>query len=208
MPNEWQELDEEEESDGGQELLSTYGPFSVILYARVKKLKLFDIGEPGAFLERFVDFYIRNAKEMGNKGTALKSVQTLVSLFPSPRRFTKLLHFHRLRGRDMVFFKVALDIMTFYYKETESPLFSRLQNEIIPLALQFYRSLSPQTIKDVSSELMSCINKSEKPMRPHIEDKTWLVLCKSRGEYLRHYRSELIQFQNLTAGNDLQTYLV
>ena len=161
VPNEWQELDEEEESDGGQELLSTYGPFSVILYARVKKLKLFEVSDASSFLEKFAYFYIKNAKEMSTNEAAFRNIRTLVSLFPSPKRFTQLVSFHRLRGRDMAFFKLALDVLTYYYKATESPLFVKLQKEVIPLALQFYSTLSAQTLKEIASELTSSINKSE-----------------------------------------------
>ena len=141
--------------------MSTYGPFSVILYSRVKKLKLFDVSEPSSFLEKFIVFYTKHAREMNKNEAALANVQSLVSLFPSPKRFTKLLSFHRLRGRDMVFFKLALDIMTFYYKTTEAPLFTKLQKEVIPLALQFYKALSPPTLKEITTELLSYVsNKS------------------------------------------------
>jgi len=140
--------------------MSTYGPFSVILYARVKKLKLFEISDSSNFLEKLIEFYSKNAREI-SKNDALKNIKTLISLFPSPKRFTKLLGFHRAKGRDMIFFKLALDIMTFYYKTIESPLFIKLQREIIPLALNFYKIVGTSVLKEIISELLAnCGSKS------------------------------------------------
>jgi len=161
VPNDWQELEEEEESDNGQELLSSYGPFSVILYARVKKLKLFDITDAGEFIESLAGFYVNNIKDADKSESALKKLKTLVSLFPSPKRFMQLLKFHRQKGKEMVFFKLAVDILTFFNKVTESPLFARLQKEVIPLAIQFYKSMNQDTLKDISNMLRSSCEKSK-----------------------------------------------
>ena len=152
--NEWQELDEEELSDNGQELMSNYGPFSVILYARLKKLQLFEIPEePFLFLKSLIQFYKKNAEGMGDNKDCCANVKALVSMFPPSKEFIEILGFHQLRGKDRVFLKIALDIMTFYYKVTESPLFKKLQSEVIPLALHFYKSLNSQTLQEIINEL-------------------------------------------------------
>lgn len=161
VPNEWQELDEEELSDGGQELLSSCGPLSVILYARVKKQKLFTIHESSLFLEKLVSFYIKNVSKMENSIVAMKNMKSLASLFPSIKELDELLKTRRIRSRDMVFFKLILDILTLYYKQIEVPLFKKLQSEIIPLALFFYESHSTQSLNDLATDLISCVdNKS------------------------------------------------
>jgi hypothetical protein len=160
--NEWQELDEEEESDAGQELLSSYGPLSVILYSRVKKHELFPVPAPSLFLEKLVAFYMKNAANMEKDPTAMKTIKLLVSFFPTYKEFKELLKSNRFRGRDFIFFKLALDILTVYYKTIELPLFKKLQCEIIPLALSFYSSLTNSCLHDIVTELMSCIDNRSK----------------------------------------------
>jgi len=162
VPNEWQELDEEEESDIGQELLSSYGPLSVILYSRVKKHKLFPVPESSLFLEKLASFYLRNAANMEKDIAAMKNIKLLVSFFPSYKQFKELLKANHFRNRDFIFFKLALDILTFYYKTTELPLFKKLQTEIISLALAFYTSLTNSCLHDIVTELISCIDNRSK----------------------------------------------
>lgn len=154
MLNEWQELDEEELSDNGQELMANYGPFSVVLYGRLKKLQLFEVPEDTSdFLRTLIIFYTKNAEGMEKNKDNLNNVKALVSLFPSSKELIEMLGFHQLRGKDRVFIKIALDIMTFYYKITELPLFQKLQSDIIPLALHFYKGLNYQTLQEIISEL-------------------------------------------------------
>ncbi len=160
VPNDWQELDEEEESDNGQELLTAYGPFSVILYARLKKLKLFPINDIGDFLENLAEFYVTNIKQADKSEEAVRNLRTLVGLFPPPGRFMQLLRYHQQKGREMVFFKLALDVMHFYCKLTESPLFVRLQKDILPLGIRLYSSMSEEALKDVADMLRCCVSKS------------------------------------------------
>ncbi len=207
VPNDWQELDEEETSDNGQELLSAYGPFSVILYARIKKLKLFNINDIGDFLENLADFYVRNIKETEKSEAAVRSLQTLVGLFPPPGRFMQLLRFHQQKGREMIFFKLALDILHFYYKATEAPMFVRLQRDVIPLGTRLYRNLSEETLKEIADILRSCVGKS-KQREDRVEDQVWFVLFKEKNDYQRYYQEETIEYENLTAGNSMQMYYV
>ena len=161
VPNEWQELDEEEVSDGGQELLSSYGPFSVMLYSRIKKLKLFEIPGSSLFLEKVIKFYVTNAKKMETDFISVKNLKTLIGLFPSYKRFNILLSSRRRVAKDMTFFKLALDIMTQYYQLTEIPLYRKLQCEVIPLALTFYKLLPTECLTEINNELQSALNKSK-----------------------------------------------
>lgn len=177
--------------------MSNYGPFSVILYARIKKLKLFEINEANTFLEKLADYYVRNIKDAEQDERKKEKVKTLVNLLPSPKKLMQLIKFHRQSGRDMVFFKLALDILTFYYKTFEYPLFTSLQKEIFPLTLQLYKSLSNTTIKDITKEITDSVAK---------KDLTWLIIFKSKKEYINYYKEQIIEYQNLTAGNGIQMY--
>ena len=161
VPNDWQELDEEEESDNGQELMSSYGPLSVILYARVKKLKLFEPSDASSFLGQLADFYMRSLKELEKGEGGLQNIKGFINILPSPKRLRQLVNFRRLAGRDVVFFKFSLDMLASYYKITEGPLYTKLQREILPLAVELHRWLSPAALKDMAEELGRCMKKSK-----------------------------------------------
>lgn len=205
--NEWQELEEEELSDNGQELMSTYGPFSVILYARLKKLQLFQVPEdPSVFLKTLVQFYTKNAEEMGTKKESMMNVRALVSLFSSSKELKEILSFRQLRGKDRVFFKVALDIMTFYYRIAEAPLFKKLQTEVIPLALHFYSSLDSRALRELLNEPSLFAGARFLTVGKANGKKGWVLLFGEKKEYLAYYRSELVELRNLTGGTNLTTY--
>lgn len=160
VPNDWQELEEEEESEGAQELLLSYGPFSVILYSRVKKLKLFSVTEPENFLKSLLEFYIKNIKHADKSEEAICNIKTLVGLFPPIKKFCNLLKFHRQQGAEMIFFKLAIDILYFYYKATDGPLFVKLQKDVVPLAINLYKTLSGKALDDITEMIRSSVAKS------------------------------------------------
>ena len=160
VPNDWQELDEEEESDGAQELLSSFGPFSVILYSRIKKLKLFDVNDSESFLRNLLEFYIKNIKNADKSEEAIRNIKALVDLFPSTKKFCNLLKFHHQQGSEMIFFKLALDIWYFYCKATDGPLFTKLQKDVIPLAIKLYKTMSGKALDEVAELLSSYVAKS------------------------------------------------
>ena len=41
-----------------------------------------------------------------------------------------------------------------------------------------------------------------------IEEKEWLLMLKTKRDFMSYYKTELIELQNLTGGNDIQTYYV
>jgi len=136
--------------------MSTYGPLAVLVYTGVKKCNLFRITNASFFLEELIDFYLDNAVKLCEHETAKWKLHSLIALFPSTEYFTKLLPTHcKALFKEMVIFKLLLDIMTWYYKVTERPLYKKLQREIIPLALSFYRSITKSTLKEVNVNLIS-----------------------------------------------------
>eukprot|EP00826_Nyctotherus_ovalis_P031565 TRINITY_DN2524_c0_g3_i2.p2 TRINITY_DN2524_c0_g3~~TRINITY_DN2524_c0_g3_i2.p2 ORF type:complete len:163 (+),score=36.87 TRINITY_DN2524_c0_g3_i2:475-963(+) len=136
--------------------MAAYGPLAVIVYAEVKKHNLFKITNASFFLEELIEFYMDNAQKISEDETAIGKLHLLVSLFPSTEYLAKLLPTRtKSSSRDMVLIKLLLDIMAWYYKATERPLFTKLQKEIIPLALTFYRSISKEKLKEINVNLLS-----------------------------------------------------
>lgn len=136
--------------------MSTYGPLAVLLYTGVKKSNLFRITNASFFLEELIEFYLDNALKLSEYESATWKLHSLVSLFPSTEYFTKLLPTHsKPLFKEMVIFKLLLDVMTWYYKVTERPLYKKLQREVIPLALNFYKSITRSTLKEININLIS-----------------------------------------------------
>eukprot|EP00826_Nyctotherus_ovalis_P066782 TRINITY_DN990_c0_g1_i5.p1 TRINITY_DN990_c0_g1~~TRINITY_DN990_c0_g1_i5.p1 ORF type:complete len:171 (-),score=15.54 TRINITY_DN990_c0_g1_i5:114-626(-) len=143
-----------EELEDVQMLLNCYGPIAITLHMEMKTSGILGEYESVHFLKKLVHFYAKNLMEMEKNRFALLNIRRLVSLFPSFSQLRKILRPHTYRGREMIFFKLLLDILTNYYKATEIPLFKTLQGKVIPLALSFYSSQSTSTLHDIVEELM------------------------------------------------------
>lgn len=160
VPNDWQDLIEEEESDYAQEMLSTYGPFSVVLYSRVKKLNLFSAESDNGFLDSLANFYTDNMHDIGNE-RSLQNLKDLVQQFPPIPKLLKLFKRRKQTVKETVFFKLAIDILENFYKKTEEPVYAKLRSQVFPLAIKFYSSLNELIINEINELIKSYVNRSE-----------------------------------------------
>lgn len=184
--------------------MSAYGPLAVVIYAEVKKRGLFKITNASFFLEELIEFYMDNAQKIFENEVATVKLHSLVSIFPSTDYLAKLLPTRaKSSSKDMVLTKLLLDIMVWYYKATERPLFTKLQKEIIPLALSFYRSISREKLKEINVSLLSS-GCSDGKAEVKVGEK--VLLKSSKKEFIEHYRAELKELSNLTGGNNNQTF--
>jgi len=160
VPDDWKELEKEEESEYSQRLLAVYGPFSVVLYARIRNGKLFTINVEKDFAVFITEFYMRCIGEMDTNEKAFRDLKSLIKLFPSSSKILKLLHSQKKNVKEMMFMKLAIDILEHYHKIIEKPLFTTLQRKVLPLALKFYSTLEEETISEMNNLLNSRIDKS------------------------------------------------
>lgn len=160
VPNDWKELEEEEEHEYSQRLLSTYGPFSVVIYARIKNGKLFTIDLNKDFSTFLIEFYAKCMTEINTNESAFKDLKKLVELFPYPNKILRLVGSQRNNVKEMLFIKITTDIQENYHKSVERPLFKTLQKKVFPLALKFYSRLEERTISEINNLLKPQIDKS------------------------------------------------
>eukprot|EP00826_Nyctotherus_ovalis_P007132 TRINITY_DN1175_c0_g1_i17.p1 TRINITY_DN1175_c0_g1~~TRINITY_DN1175_c0_g1_i17.p1 ORF type:complete len:169 (+),score=34.78 TRINITY_DN1175_c0_g1_i17:436-942(+) len=160
VPNDWQDLIEEEESDYAQEMLSAYGPFSVVLYSRVKKLNLFSTESDNGFLGSLAGFYTDNMHNIGNE-KSLQNIKDLVQQFPPIPKLLKLFEHYRQTVKETVFFKLAIDILENFYKKTEEPVYTELRSQVLPFAIKFYSSLNKLIINEINELIKSYVSRSK-----------------------------------------------
>lgn len=153
-------LGEGEASEYTRRLLSTYGPFSVVLYARVKKFKLVPLSENGDFVDALIEFYLRNVQEVNKTKEAYKSIKKLIDFLPSSRRFIHILKFHKPTAKERILFKLAIDVLENFYRATGRPMFKRLQTKVFPLALRFYRRMTDEALTDINLRIRAKSKKS------------------------------------------------
>lgn len=180
--------------------MSTYGSLAVIIYKGVKKHNLFKITNASFFLEEFIEFYMNNAQRVSKHVIVAEKLHLLVSLFPTTEQLDKLLSSRSANlSKEMLILKLLLDIMTWYYKTTEKPLYKKLQKEVIPLALKFYMAIGNSALKEININLLSSGYGDGKISKQ-------IQFMSNKNELIEYYRTELKELNNLTGGNDHKTY--
>ena len=159
--NDWKEIEEEKRNKCAQDLLSMYGPFSVIIYSRIKKSELFQIPDANNFIRSFIEFYLKNIHNIKKSEEYSKNIKTLISFFPSGKKFIRLLRFHNHNAKERILFKLAIDISENYFKSMERPIFSKLQKRIFPLAVRFYERMTDEALTDINLMIRAKSKKSK-----------------------------------------------
>ena len=196
-----------EGSEKGRAVMAVYGSFPAILYWRIKKQKIFPTSVEN-FMEEFVGFFFHNAPTVGSSAHALGKVKSLAGAIPTVSSIKSLLKYHRFNTKNAIFFKLSIDILACYYMATGSPLFKTYKEEVIPMALLIYKALPQNTLQDVFEHLSPYYTKSKLLDHKRVESKQYLVLYKTKEEYLAHYKNEGLEYDNLTAGNTIHTFYI
>lgn len=129
----------------------------MILCSRVKRFRIFSLGNSRDFFTSLADCYAKNMQETQRSG-----LKNLIKIFPSSITFYELLRKHEKTGRGMLFFKLAVDILENYYKTTEAPMYEKLRKEVIPLAIKTYSNLSAKTINDLNHIIKTNVRRSNR----------------------------------------------
>lgn len=94
---------------------------------------------------------------------------------------------------------MAIDIYEHCGKLFGSPLYLHYRRSVLPLALQFYSTIQPSTLKAVSKELKRYMQLS--PSREKVMvGKEGVVLRESKKEYVKYYEREMIEYGNVVEG--------
>ena len=93
VPNDWKELEKEEISEFGRKLISTYGPFSVVIYSRIKEKNLLNINnidDIDDFLLTLLKFYTKCMNDIATNERSFKSLKNFIELFLPAIKILKL----------------------------------------------------------------------------------------------------------------------
>jgi len=146
---------------------------------------------------------VKNVSEAEKDENSAILLKQLIGQFPSPKKFLSLVHFHTEKGREIIFFKLAVDILENYYKIREKPLFGRLQKEVFPLALKFYSVINDETLNEITDMLKTTVRKSIFLINnlAKIEDQGWFVMQKKKKDIIKYYQEQTIEYDNLLLFN-------
>jgi hypothetical protein len=205
---EWQDIEELEQTEKGRRALGAFGTFPALLYLRVKRKKLFSLSDFDHFPEEFIEFYLLNARNSNTSNPGANSLKALVLLLPSPKSIGRLLKYHMLSAKTALFFKLSVDLLSRYYTTTEAPMFTTYRQQVIPLALEVYTALPATIITALFLELNIYNTTRKNFVRYIIGNKPYLLLLQTKAEYMAYYKSEQVQYNNLTAGNTRQLFYV
>ncbi len=198
------------ERDEDEDMMIAYGPLAALLCRRVRERRLFLLSNQDAFLRKFLEFYVSNMKGIGTSKGCYESTRNLVAILPSAEQCLQFVEAGRHK-RDTVFLKVVIDVLEHYYKQTEAPLFVRYREKVVPLALAFYRSLSPAAVLEVGCEIRAATARigthTDLNDNDVEEDRAgFFLIKKTRKEYVDYYTNEMMTYENLVAGNCRDTY--
>lgn len=143
-----------ENSDKAREIRTKFGAYPAILYWRLKRRKIFKPDVIDHFAEEFLHFFLKNAAAAPKSPSATEKIKNLVQVIPKLDGLKKLIKYHRFSLKNAIFFKISVDILTFYYKLSGSPLFLKYKTEVIPIALEIYQTLPAYTFSEISDKLI------------------------------------------------------
>ena len=151
--DEWREIALIEESKRGKAILSRYGSFPAVLYWRIRKRKLFKSSVAEKFMDDFISYYFSHAATVNTSPFSFSKIECLAELIPNPSSIRGLLKFHRFTVYNAIFFKLVIDILSYYYITTGTPLFKKYKEEVIPLAIAIYQVLPQYTVLKIYDDL-------------------------------------------------------
>lgn len=149
-----------EQFEIGKKALNEFGSFPALLFWRIKCKKLFPIIPMDSFPEELLKFFVKSAKEASNDPDAIKNIHSLVNLFPSHSTLKKLIKAEGVNNKSSFFYKLAIDILSFYYRTTGGPLYKKYRKEVLPFALQVFEAYSEVLLLSISQRLSSYNKKS------------------------------------------------
>jgi len=195
-------VDEKQMVGTEEELEEMYGPLAWKVYNGIRSEALFKITSSTFFIEEFIEFYAANIQLIDKDKIASKNMRTLITLLPSFKELRALLPLlHKYSPRQMVMYKLILDMMICYYKKAEEPVYKKLRREVIPLALAFYEGISGATLIGIISELISCGCINGKAIYKNIETQ-WLLLKNNKKDAIEYYRTKLRDIENIAGATD------
>jgi len=109
---------------------------------------------------QLLEFYTRSIGELLESEKVFKNMKKFIEILPSSCEILKLMQSQKNNANEMMFMKLIIDIMENYYKSVEKPLFTKLQQEVFPLALTFYTQIDEKILNEVNNLFKSHIDKS------------------------------------------------
>lgn len=101
--------------------------------------------------------------------------------------------------QSYILYKLAIDVHEFYAKLFGAPLFIFYQNEVLPLALEFYSVIDENCLNDILDVLKRIIGEI---------NNTGILLLRDKKEFINNYKKAKLSFKNLTEGYSVEMFYI
>ena len=139
------------------EILQQYGFIGAYFYNEIiKNIQNFKSRSEN-FIFDILEFYAKNIEK--SEYESIKNVKIIIDIFTSKLDiFCQLLKSKLLVKKELTLFKIILDILLNFYTYIDKFNFDLLDNEIFPIILLFYASLSNDDIMLIYDEICNLKN--------------------------------------------------
>ena len=138
------------------EIYDKYGYIGIALYHCLSELKILKI-TPDKFHKNIIEFYSKNIEK--NTNDTIITAKNFVECLPDLKLIREIIQTNNITKKELITFKMILDIYEHFYKKFDGPLYSKLLVEYIPTASNFYSNLSEDNIKYLYDWLTSVTNR-------------------------------------------------
>ena len=88
-----------------------------------------------------------------------RNLKSFVDVIPDGNKILELLKAHDQIVKQIIFFKLVIDILENYYKHTEIPLYTKLRTVIFPLAIKFYSRVQGEILIGINDLILTYVDK-------------------------------------------------
>jgi hypothetical protein len=180
--------------------LEKYGYIGVALFNSLSTIKNLKI-QVDKFLKCIVDFYYRNFEK--NTGDSIFIIKKIIKALPKLPVLYSILNMKLISRKEMLPFKVIIDIYAHYLTKYDLPEFKVFQNEYIPVAMLFYSNLTYDDIKYLYNSLNSNENRE---LYDILVVRMGSVIKKTKGTYLKYLEELKCNISHLARGMDLTKF--
>eukprot|EP00742_Colponemidia_sp_Colp-10_P005889 GILJ01006300.1.p1 GENE.GILJ01006300.1~~GILJ01006300.1.p1 ORF type:complete len:427 (+),score=57.96 GILJ01006300.1:59-1339(+) len=197
IPEEWsREIDDYGELT--DMILDRFGLLGLLMHCRFRKSGLYP--RELDFLAAIAD--ICNFTTAPDTTNSVQTWRAVNQLLPSLSQVDKLIFHHAHTATELAVCKLVLTMFETYYLKVDFPFFKVYTNDLMPLFVKFYETLSDDTIARVDSQLLLLLD-------PFM-DSGMCNLCiflSSRQDYLDYYRAQIRQYRNMVEGISLKSLI-
>ena len=176
------------------DIFEKYGYIGVALFTCLSSFKPLKLTSEN-FLKSILDFYIKAIDK--NTSESQHVIKKFIMCLPSLSDLDKILKSEILTKKELLPFKIILDLYEHFLKKNDAPQFYTLIGEYLPVALFFHSSVSDEEIKFLFDSLTGI---AYRELYDLLVIKMKAICSKKRTVYIKHLNELKSTVVSLSAG--------